>query len=77
MNKKDRIAKIAREVIQREQGPASTSMIWEAVNQKIREGAYHASVHSILKARKDLKMVAPAMWDLNESIDADESLGVN
>jgi len=77
MNKKDRIAKIAREVIQREQGPASTSMIWEVVNQKIREGAYHASVHSILKGRKDLKMVAPAMWDLNESIDADESPGVN
>ena len=75
MKKKDRIAKIAREVIQRENGPASTDMIWTAVNEQTREGAHKASVHAVLKGRKEIKMVAPAMWAMNQSIDADETLG--
>ena len=79
MKKKDRIAKIAKETIQREKGPASTDMIWEAVNNTMKDGAFKAAVYAILKGRKEFQLVNlyPSMWDLNESIDADESLGVN
>ena len=78
LTKNERIASIAREVIERN-GVSSTTIIWENVNDKLRNGAFKAKVYSILKANPDFRMVEekPATWVLNQSIDADEALGSN
>lgn len=78
ITKKERIVSIAREVIERN-GISSTTIIWENVNDKLRNGAYKAKVYSILKANPNFTMVEsdPATWVLNQSIDADEALGGN
>ena len=78
LTKKDRIALIAREVIMK-YGETTTTIISENVNDKLRNGAYIAQVYSTLKANPEFRMVKtePVSWVLNQSIDADETLGGN
>lgn len=57
---------------------ASTEMIADRVNQELRNGAFKSKVTSILRMRPEFKLVKtkPPIWTLNQSIDADDSLGV-
>jgi hypothetical protein len=75
--KNDRIAKIARRVL-KQNTTASTGMIADRVNQELRNGAAIAKISYILKARAEFRQVKtrPSIWTLNQSIDADDSLGV-
>ena len=53
-------------------------MILESVNSELRNGAYKSKVEYILRARPEFILVntKPSVWTLNQSIDADDSLGV-
>jgi hypothetical protein len=75
--KNERIAKVARKVLEKNE-TASSIMILESVNSELRNGAYKSKVEYILRARPEFILVntKPSVWTLNQSIDADDSLGV-
>ena len=73
----DRIAKVAQKVLEMNE-TASSIMILERVNSELRHGAYKSKVEFILRARPEFILIKtkPSVWALNQSIHADDSLGV-